>query len=477
MTTLARDGRRVLCIERDLWAAAPPPSTPLEERELCEPKRIVGELLQPGGYESLARLGLRDALDGIDARPVHGYGVFLGDRRAQIAYGGGEEGRAFHNGRFLRRLREIGMGEDGLEIVQGNVTGLDREEGRVVGVSYRDDNKVERHVRAKLTIACDGCASNLRRRVGAGAGVEVYSKFVGLVLDVGEGMPFPEHGHVVLADPAPILFYQISSTEVRCLVDIPSSVRMPVANYLVDIVAPQVPVELRPSFLRAALDDDARSSMPNRVMPSAPAAVAGAVLLGDSFNMRHPLTGGGMTVALHDVTLIRDLLRKIGDLDDSEKVAEGLQAFYVLRRPLSCTINILANALYSVFCGTDGLEDMRIACFEYLAAGGRRSHDPMSMLGGLKARPTLLMAHFFAVAFYGCRKAYAVGGISKAAGVLRASFNVVKPLCDEEGLLPLSWLPFKAIPAMPAMPAFPQILPRMQGYAVVAAVISSALGR
>ena len=39
---LARDGRRVTVIERDL----------------AEPDRIVGELLQPGGYKALKKLGL-----------------------------------------------------------------------------------------------------------------------------------------------------------------------------------------------------------------------------------------------------------------------------------------------------------------------------------------------------------------------------------------------------------------------------------
>lgn len=41
-TVLARDGRRVTLIEKDLK----------------EPDRIIGELLQPGGCEALRRLGL-----------------------------------------------------------------------------------------------------------------------------------------------------------------------------------------------------------------------------------------------------------------------------------------------------------------------------------------------------------------------------------------------------------------------------------
>lgn len=48
---LPQEGRRVLLLERDL----------------AEPDRIVGELLQPGGYLKLKELGLEDAVEKIDA--------------------------------------------------------------------------------------------------------------------------------------------------------------------------------------------------------------------------------------------------------------------------------------------------------------------------------------------------------------------------------------------------------------------------
>ena len=47
-TVLARDGRRVTVIERDLK----------------EPDRIVGELLQPGGLDVLDKLGLKGCCHG-----------------------------------------------------------------------------------------------------------------------------------------------------------------------------------------------------------------------------------------------------------------------------------------------------------------------------------------------------------------------------------------------------------------------------
>ena len=42
----------------------------LLERDLTQPDRIVGELLQPGGYLMLKRLGLEHTLENIDAQKV-----------------------------------------------------------------------------------------------------------------------------------------------------------------------------------------------------------------------------------------------------------------------------------------------------------------------------------------------------------------------------------------------------------------------
>ena len=40
----------------------------LIERDLKQPDRIVGELLQPGGYLMLKKLGLSDCVEDIDAQ-------------------------------------------------------------------------------------------------------------------------------------------------------------------------------------------------------------------------------------------------------------------------------------------------------------------------------------------------------------------------------------------------------------------------
>ncbi len=57
--TLARDGRRVLLLGMQNVSCAAEMSV---ERDLSEPDRIVGELLQPGGVRALERLGLAGAI-------------------------------------------------------------------------------------------------------------------------------------------------------------------------------------------------------------------------------------------------------------------------------------------------------------------------------------------------------------------------------------------------------------------------------
>ncbi|MBA0567679.1 hypothetical protein Golob_005227, partial [Gossypium lobatum] len=143
--------------------------------------------------------------------------------------------------------------------------------------------------------------------------------------------------------------------------------------------------------------------MPNRSMPASPYPTPGALLMGDAFNMRHPLTGGGMTVALSDIVVLRDLLKPLRDLNDAPTLCKYLESFYTLRKPVASTINTLAGALYKVFCASpdQARKEMRQACFDYLSLGGVFSTGPISLLSGLNPRPLSLVLHFFAVAIYG----------------------------------------------------------------------------
>ncbi|CAN6459104.1 unnamed protein product [Victoria cruziana] len=325
---LGKDGRRVHVIERDL----------------TEPDRIVGELLQPGGYLKLVELGLDDCVEKIDAQQVFGYALFKDGKDTKVSYPlenyhSSVSGRSFHNGRFIQRMRAKASTLSNVRLEQGTVTALIEDCGIIKGVRYKSTNGDEFESYAPLTVVCDGCFSNLRRSL-CYAKVDVPSCFVGLVLENCD-LPYPNHGHVILADPSPILFYPISGNEVRCLVDVPGQKVPSVANgemakYLRTFVAPQVPTQLRDAFL-SAIDKGKIKTMPNRSMPACPSPTPGALLMGDAFNMRHPLTGGGMTVALSDVVLISNLLKPLRDLNDAPSLCKYLESFYTLRKVRSWT--------------------------------------------------------------------------------------------------------------------------------------------
>ncbi|KAM7470557.1 hypothetical protein LguiA_008740 [Lonicera macranthoides] len=429
--TLAKDGRQVHVIERDL----------------TEPDRIVGELLQPGGYLKLIELGLEDCLSGIEAQRVYGYALYMGGRNAKLSYpldkfDSDVSGRSFHNGRFIQRMRDKAASLPNVRLEQGTVTSLLAEKGTVQGVQYKTKTGQEMTAYAPLTIVCDGCFSNLRRSL-CNPKVEVPSCFVGLVLENCQ-LPYTNHGHVILADPSPILFYQISNTEIRCLVDVPGQ-KVPsisngeMAQYLKTVVAPQIPPELYNAFI-ATIEKGNIRTMPNRSMPAAPYPTPGALLMGDAFNMRHPLTGGGMTVALSDIVVLRNLLRPLRDLHDPSTLCKYLESFYTLRKPVASTINTLAGALYKVFCASpdQARKEMREACFDYLSLGGIFSEGPIALLSGLNPRPLSLFMHFFAVAIYGVGRLLLPFPSPKrawlGARLISGASGIIFPIIKSEGV-------------------------------------------
>ncbi|KAG6738326.1 hypothetical protein POTOM_057938 [Populus tomentosa] len=408
---LAKDGWRVQVIERDL----------------TEPDRIVGELLHAGGCIKLAELGLEDCLDGIDSQIVFSFAAVHKDgRRTAISYPSNACSRSFHHGRFIQKLREKAaslpkyssfplqpIGTD-VKLEQGTVTSLVEENGSIKGVLYKTKAGQELAASASLTIVCDGCFSNLRRNLCN-----------------------PKDSIVVT--------YPISSNEIRCFVDVPGSKQPPISNgemasYLKTVVAPQMPPELHNAFICAIEKGNIRT-MPNRIMAASPSPTPGAFMIGDSLNMRHAVTGGGMTVGLSDVVLLRDLLRPLNDLRDGAAICKYLESFDILRKPTAFAINTLASTLHTVFSSSDqdpSRKEMKEAFFNYLSLGGVFSEGLMALLSGLNPAPLSLVFHCFAML------AYAVGRlllpfptpkrVCIAAKLILVGLGIIFPILKAEGI-------------------------------------------
>lgn len=413
---LGRQGRSVLLLEASMK----------------EPDRIVGELLQPGGVEALEKLGLADCLEDIDAIPAKGYYVSYFGKPVSFAYpkpsssSPAPQGRCFHHGRFVMKLRAAALACPNVTVVETKATDLVTcsHTKQVLGVECVTGDMKDCYF-GHLTVVADGYASKFRKQYHTNT-PKVRSRFWGLEL-IDADLPMPYHGHVLLSDNAPILVYQIGTHETRILIDIPENLPSAsvknggVKNHLRNVVLPSLPKSIQPSFI-AALDKGQLRSMPNSYLPSAPNKTPGLVILGDALNMRHPLTGGGMTVAFNDVVVLRDLLspEKVPTLANHEQVLRQLSSFHWQRKKASSVINILAQALYALFAANgsfilspiaprvpaanarplnldENLRALQRGCFRYFELG--MTSGPIGLLGGLIKKPNVLFWHFFSVAF------------------------------------------------------------------------------
>ncbi|KAK5660282.1 hypothetical protein OQA88_12822 [Cercophora sp. LCS_1] len=421
---LANQGRSVILLER--W--------------MHEPDRIVGELLQPGGVSALRKLGLEKCLEDIDAIPCYGYHVLFHGAEVIFPYpvvddegkvlqqspANGQsdekqllpkqpEGRSFHHGRFIMQLRKACAAHPNISIFETEVMRTIRSEsvGVVLGVETRTTDK-KTGVKTGdcffggLTIIADGYASKFRKDYLPVTPI-VRSKFYALELI---DCPFPPSGfgHVVIGAAMPVLLYQIGTHETRALIDVPANLPEAsvenggVRGYIKNVVVPALPKDVRPSVLEALTDGKIPRSMPNSYLPpTKQERHAGVILVGDAYNMRHPLTGGGMTVAFNDAVLLAELLHPENTpkgLADPETIKKAMKEFYWRRKSLTSIINVLAQALYSLFAAEDRyLRALQAGCFKYFEMG--ITDEPVGMLGGMIRRPLTLAYHFFRVAFVG----------------------------------------------------------------------------
>lgn len=188
-------------------------------------------------------------------------------------------------------------------------------------------------------------------------------------------------------------------------------------------------------------------------------------MIGDTLNMRHPLTGGGMTVALKDTELLLNCMQDVafpyastaaaprgsepGCVYDEAAMQAAVARFQETRANHAATINILANALYRVFTkpeNDDGTrERLRGACIAYLGLGGAYSAGPIGLLSGLTPKPEVLVTHFFLVAGLAMRQALlplpTPSRLRQSYDLLRVACIIICPLLAAEKVTFMSSAP------------------------------------
>ncbi|XP_010552538.1 PREDICTED: squalene epoxidase 5-like [Tarenaya hassleriana] len=395
---LATDGRRVHVIERDLR----------------EPDRMMGEVMQPGGRLMLAKLGLQDCLEEIEAQKLTGLVVYKDGKHGIAPYPVDDNfpyepcARGFRNGRFVQRLRHKAASLPNVRMEEGTVSSLVEDKtGDIKGVKYKSKTTGEETIAlAALTVVCDGAYSNLRRFLHSSK-VELYTYSLGFVAKNCR-LEDPNSLHLIMSKPTITMLYQISNDEVRCTTEVlpenvPSGTNDEMISFLEKVFVPQLPPKLRDIFVKGINAGPEIKKVPTKRMTTSLSCKnkKGVIVLGDAFNMRHPVIASGMMVVLSDIVILRDLLRPLDNLNEVKKLSEIVKSFHQLRKPMSTTVNTLADLFHRVLCASkdEAREAMRQECFVYLCSGGVFTSGLMSLIGGMNPRPLSLVLHLFSITF------------------------------------------------------------------------------
>jgi squalene monooxygenase len=361
----------------------------LLERSLSKPDRIVAELLQPGGVTALKELGLESCLGELGSVPLSGYHVLRGEQGICASFPEGHVARAFDHGAFIMALRERARQAPNVDVIETTVTGLieNQDTSRVIGVRTSKAGGQPESYFADLVVLAEGSSSKFRTAVLGNMPYEPSQKgyLAGLIVKDLK-LPMPKYATMaVLKGAGPVILFELPNNEYRMLIELrqPPPPDLKVCNsgllcgrdrpYLLSIlqdhithdVVPQLPSSVRAPILNA-LETSRVRRVPHFYLPpikQGASSKAGAFLLGDSLNMRHPLTAGGMTVALNDVVILSDLLAHIENFGNWDEISAILREWHDLRKPLASTINTMSMSWAGLFAA-DGASILAVECLE-----------------------------------------------------------------------------------------------------------------
>jgi 2-polyprenyl-6-methoxyphenol hydroxylase-like FAD-dependent oxidoreductase len=386
MATALADGRRKILV--------------LEARAGRNP-RFNGELIHPHGVDVLDEHGFLAPLHQAGGADVRGFAVVRSATQpttllpyAEIP-GSRPYGFAIDHHDLVDTLRKKMLERPGIELRLGErVVELVRDQERVIGVVTSKGPLL-----ANVVLACDGRHSKIRALIEMPERARLLS-FTAAALLESCPLPQPGFGHIFLGAWGPILVYPIGAKDARTCIDLPSDMDKGKEAVIARIraeYAPHLPEGVRATLIRA-LDTGDIEVAANYAIYTDECTVPGAALIGDAAGCSHPLTATGMTIALHDTRLVAAALRDV-DLDDRTAVDAALLGYQVARYRFVRAREILADALYEVFRGTDdGTRAIRAGIFHYWTSSAGARARSMALLSGHESRLPAFLREYVTVA-------------------------------------------------------------------------------
>jgi 2-polyprenyl-6-methoxyphenol hydroxylase-like FAD-dependent oxidoreductase len=385
MASALADGRRRILV--------------LEARAGRNP-RFNGELIHPHGVDVLDERGFLAPLRAAGGADLRGFACIPGRHQPAtlLPYEEIPESRphgfAIDHHDLVATLRAQMLTRAGIELRLGErVTELLRDHERVVGVATPSGP-----IRAPLVLACDGRHSKLRALVELPERARLLS-FTAAALLEDCALPHPGFGHIFLGAWGPILAYPISAANARTCIDLPTDMDKGTESVIARLradYAPYVPDGVRTSLVRA-LDAGAIEIAANYAIYTDECTVPGLALIGDAAGCSHPLTATGMTIALHDTRLCAGALDGL-DLGDRAQVDSALERYQTARYRFVRAREILADALYEVFRGTDdGTRAIAAGIFGYWNSSAQARARSMALLSGHDSRLSAFLSEYLTV--------------------------------------------------------------------------------
>jgi squalene monooxygenase len=363
--------------------------TVLESHRGFDP-RFRGELIHPRGVRGLETLGLKAPLFEAGGVAVTGFSVTPGADVPPmllpygVAFG---TGLGIDHHAMVGKLREVVGARRGVKLITGQrVDALLHEGGKVAGVRTADGKEY----RAQLTLGADGRQSKVRALMGLDPEVKLLSFTVAVSVE-GDVLAHPDHGHVFLGAPGPILAYPYGPGRVRMCIDVPvgaANGKAAIKQYVKDAFARFVPEPLRSAMLESLEQRPLEGCATHSVSTDACAA-PGVALIGDAGGCLHPLTAAGMTNAVHDVLTLSDCLG--GRTSPDAALLEYQRRRYRFIRARE----VFTEALYEVFrAHDDGSRALQAGTFRYWASSPKARAKSMGILSGEYANPRTFVSEY-----------------------------------------------------------------------------------
>lgn len=282
----AREGRRVLLLEQDPFAAT---------------ERTIGEWLHPPALDVLDELGV-DLTPPVPYATGRGFVVLTDDGGEPVVlpYRAGRSGFSVEHGLLVETLRAHAERDPRIDYLPST---------RAVRLEHDTLTFTSVHGAAR-TVSCErvvGATGASVRSVARGdvvsfahAPIRATHRIASLTL-TGVDLPFEGYFHLAIGGLGPAIAYRIGPSRVRLLLDVPLTAGIPREGgvALFEAYAPALPPSLVPAF-RSTLEREAPSWTPGALRPRTELARDGIAWLGDAAGSYHPLTAIDLSLGMGD---------------------------------------------------------------------------------------------------------------------------------------------------------------------------------